>query len=101
VIFGIRSTARSNHDVVIGVASSISAFVLASVLFLSIGVACGCHWGQKWRKKSDSEDRSTENRQTSEPAPPNPLYEDVFTQEQEPLELKENAAYSSVTVSGL
>jgi hypothetical protein len=64
---------------------------LASSLFLSVGLACGCHWGPKWRKKSDSGERSTENLEQTQaqPVPPNPLYEDVFIQqEQEPLELK-------------
>ena len=103
VVIGIPSTAaatRSGDVVIVSVASSISAFILGSLLFLSVGLACGCHWGQRWGMKS--EDRSTENQQIAEQAaPPNPLYEDVFTQEQEPLELKENTAYCSVTVSGL
>ena len=92
MITRIPSTAQS-HDVVIGVASSLSAFILASVLFLTIGLACGCHCGPKWRK---SEDKSTENQSDTAPAQPNPLYEDIVIQEQE-LELKENAAYSSVS----
>ena len=104
VAIGIPSTAaarRSRDVVIISVASSISSFILGSVLFLSVGLACGCHWGRRWRKTL-SEDGSTENQRISEQtAPPNPLYEDVFTQEQEPLEMKENAAYCSVTVSGL
>ena len=76
----------------IGVASSVSAFILASVLFLTIGLAYGCYYGRKWRK---SEDKVTENQQITQPAQPNPLYEDIAIQEQE-LELKENAAYSSI-----
>ena len=96
VVIGIPSTAaaRTSHDVVIiSGASSISTFILGSLLFLSVGLACGCHWGRRWRKKL-SEDGSRENQQISEQTtPPNPLHEDVFTQEQEPLELKENAAY--------
>ena len=76
----------------IGVASSISAFILASVLFLTIGLACGCYCGWKWRK---SEDKVTENQQITQPTQPNPLYEDIAIQEQE-LELKGNAAYSSI-----
>ena len=102
VVIEIPSTAaatRSHDVVIISVASSIGSFILGSLLFLSIGLACGCHWGRRWRKIL-SEDGSTENQQTSEQtAPPNPLYEDVFTQEQEPLELKENSAYGSRSVS--
>ena len=86
---------------IISVASSTSSFIFGSLLFLSVGLACGCHWGQRWRKIL-SEDSSTGSQQISEQtASPNPLYEDVFTQEQEPLEMKENAAYCSITVSGL
>ena len=102
----IPSTAaarRSRDVVIISVASSISSFILGSLLFLSVGLACGCHWGWRWRKiLSVDGSLLTENQRTSEQtAPPNPLYEDVFTQEQEPLEMKENAAYCSITVSGL
>ena len=88
---------------IISVASSISSFILGSLLFLSVGLACGCHWRRRWRKIVISEDgSSTENQRTSkQTAPPIPLYEDVFTQEQEPLEMKENAAYCFITVSGL
>ena len=105
VAIGIPSMAaarRSRDVVIISVASSISAFILGSLLFLSVGLACGCHWGRRWRLKILSEDGSTESQQTSEQtAPPNPLYEDVFTQEHEPLELKENAAYGSRSVRNL
>ena len=37
----------------------------------------------------------TENQQITQPAQPNPLYEDITIQEQE-LQLKKNAAYSSI-----
>ena len=89
----IPSTAQS-RDVVIGVASSLIAFILATVLFLTIGLACGCFCGQKWKKTGD---KATENQSNIiTPIQPNPLYEDIVIQEQE-LELKENAAYSSVS----
>ena len=74
-------------------ASSFSAFILASVLFLTIGLACGCYCGRKWKQSGD---KATENQSNTAPAQPNPLYEDIVIQEQE-LELKENAAYSSVS----
>ena len=97
----MAASRRSRDVVIISVASSISSFILGSLLFLSVGLACGCHWGRRWRKTL-SEDSSTGSQQISEQtAPPNPLYEDVFIQEQEPLEMKENAAYCSITVSGL
>ena len=88
----IPSTAQ-NRDVVIGVASSLSAFILASVLFLTIGLACGYYCGWKWKK---SEAKVTENQQIAQPTQPNPLYEDIVIQEQE-LELKENAAYNTIS----
>ena len=90
VVSVILSTARS-HDVVIGVASSLSTFSLASVLFLTIGLACGCYCGWKWGK-----DKSMENQQTTQPTQPNLLHEDIVIQKQE-LELKENyTAYRAV-----
>lgn len=89
-IAAIPSSAR-NHGVLIGVASSLSTFILASLLFLTTGLACGCYWGQKGRRKSI--------QQTAQSTQSSPLYEDVVIQEQE-LELKENAAYSSIHQCG-
>ena len=90
----IPSTKRSlslSHEVVIGVASSVSVFILSSVLFLTIGLVCGCYCGQKWKKFVDKV-----TKKKSALPQPNPLYEDVVIPVQD-VELKENAAYSSVS----
>ena len=67
-------------DIIIGVASSLSAFTLVFVLFLTIRLACGGYCRRKWKK---CEDKSTEKQQTgtAQPARPNLLYEDVTIQE--------------------
>ena len=78
-----------SREVIIGVASSVSVFILSSVLFLTIGLVCGCYCGQKWKKFVDKVTKKSALPQ------PNPLYEDVVIPVQD-VELKENAAYSSV-----
>ena len=78
-----------SREVVVGVASSLGAFIFASLLFLTIGLACGCYWRHKWKRL---ENKSTEN-QTGHPAQTD---HDKIVQEQQ-LELKENVAYYTVT----
>ena len=80
-------------EVVVGVASSVSVFILSSVLFLTIGLVCGCYCGQKWKKSVNKVSRNIPEAVQSQP---NPLYEDVVIPVQD-VELKENAAYSSVS----
>ena len=79
----------------IAVTSSITVFVVASVLFFTIGFMCG-HFCQKKRKPSTAAaDLGT--------VPPSggqtqiPYYDDVVLQQREQeLELKENVAYGPV-----
>ena len=88
----------SSPDEKIAVASSVTVFTVASIVFFTVGFLCG-HFCQKKRKS---------NRATGVPPPVAsvatggeqtqiPEYDDVVLQPNEPdLELKENVAYGPV-----
>ena len=88
----------------IAVASSVTVFTVASILFFVVGFLCG-HFCQKKRKSS-----TTAATSSSEIAPPMttdgqtqiPYYDDVVLQQptrpsETDLELKENVAYGPLT----
>ena len=88
-----RSFEALSREGKIAVASSVTVFVVASILFFTIGFLCGHFW-QKKRKPSRAAARSV---------PPSggqtqiPYYDDVVLQQREQeLELKENVAYGPV-----
>ena len=79
-----------SHDAVIAVGSSVSTFIVSSILFLTIGLLCRCLC-----KTKISSDKTVSS-------PPNVIYEDVGPKSVEHqnkkynVELKENMAYTSV-----
>ena len=79
-----------SRDGKIAVASSVTVFVVASILFFIIGFLCG-HFCQKNRKPSTA---------AAETVPPSggqtqiPYYDDVVLQQE--LELKANVAYAPI-----
>ena len=90
------STSLSHGAVVAGVASSVTVFILCSVLFFIIGYVCG-YFGQKHKQSSACKETSDE---IVRPQQSQPVYEDVLpksTQEDHfqihDFELKKNVAY--------
>ena len=86
-----------NRDGKIAVASSVTVFAVASILFFIIGFLCG-HFCQKRRKSSTT-------ATAGETVPPGgsggqtqtPYYDDVVKQQSDQeLELKENVAYGPI-----
>ena len=84
----LRSFEALSRDGKIAVASSVTVFVVASVLFFTIGLLCG-HLCQKKRKPSTA---------AAETVPPSggqtqiPYYDDVVLQQE--VELEANIAYT-------
>ena len=76
-------------------ASSVTAFIVGSVLFFIIGFLCGHFW--RWEKKV------TAGTVTEPEKIRAPYYDDiVLKQQQQPeLELKENVAYGPVHVMAI
>ena len=74
-----------SRDRKIAIASSVTVFVVASILFFIIGFLCG-HFCRKERKTT-----------AIVPQTSTPYYDDVVLQQHEQeLELKENVAYAPV-----
>ena len=79
--------------------------ILSSVVFLSVGCACGW-FGLKHRQSraskaiSDSAEKNTCHLQGTEqsqlPQNPGPLYEELQQEHQDLVELKENVAYGPI-----
>ena len=90
-----RSFEALSRDGKIAVASSVTVFVVVSILFFTIGFLCG-HCCQEKRKSSTA-------AADLETVPPScgqiqiPYYDDVVLQQcEQELELKENVAYGPV-----
>ena len=84
-----------SRDGKIAVASSVTVFTVASILFFIVGFLCG-HFCQRKRKSSTT-------AAAGETAPPGgtggqtPYYDDVVIQQSDQeLELKENVAYGPI-----
>ena len=86
---GSSSSEALSQDGKIAVASSMTIFVVASILFFIIGFLCG-HFCRKERKTVE-----TVPREETHSAP---YYDDVVLKQEEELELKENVAYGPVPV---
>ena len=95
-----------DQTAVIAAASSITVFIFSSLVFFIIGYLCGCRFGYKGHKPSDSGIVSTGNLegtvslQQYQSQPAQPLYEDVIPNvtsedKQREFELEENIAYGS------
>ena len=82
-IFYAERSIEASHNVEIAIASSVSTFVVASLLFFAIGFLCGC-FCKRERKKAESASPA-EQTQT-------PYYDDVVLQQhkQQELELQDN-----------
>ena len=79
------SFSRLSQDVTIAVASSVSVFVVASILFFTFGFLSGyvCHK----KRKANETGPHDKKIQCS------PYYDDVVLKQEQELELKENTAY--------
>ena len=96
-----------DQTAVIAVASTIVVFIFSSSVFFIIGYLCGCRFGCKCHKPSDSGTISTGNLDEVVPAqqqfqghPTQPVYEDVIPNvtsedERREFELEENIAYGT------
>ena len=96
-----------DQTAVIAVASSIVVFIFSSSVFYIIGYLCGCWFGYKGHKPSDSGIVSTGTLDEAVPAqqqyqsqPAQPLYEDVIPNitsedKRREFELEENIAYGT------
>ena len=75
-------------DVKIAVASSVTAFIVGSILFFIIGFLCGyfCRWEKKFTAGTVTESEKTHA----------PYYDDVVLKQEQELELKENVAYGPI-----
>ena len=79
------------NDGKIAVASTVTAFVVGSVLFFIVGFLCG-HFCRK--EKQTTRSRTVSQRKKTQGAP---YYDDVvLKQHEQELELKENIAYGPV-----
>ena len=78
------------NDGKIAVASSVTAFVVGSILFFVVGFLCG-HYCRKGKKAiaTSSQYEKTITHGT-------PYYDDVVLNQQQELELEENVAYAPV-----
>ena len=76
-------------DIKIAVASSVTSFIVGSLLFFIIGFLCG-HFCRKESKVSAETVRQREKAQDT------PYYDDVVLKQEKELELKENVAYAPV-----
>ena len=74
-------------DVKIAVASSVTAFIVGSILFFIIGFLCG-HFC-RWEKKVTGAVTESEKIHA-------PYYDDVVLKQEQQLELKENVAYGPI-----
>ena len=77
-----------SQDGIIAVASSVTTFIITSIVFFTFGYLCRyCHRKQEQTRPPPAE-RST----------PGPVYEDVLPKQntEQDLELKENIAYGPV-----
>ena len=74
----------------IAVASSVTVFVVASILFFIVGFLCG-HFCRKERGKVDEAIPQSEKPQGT------PYYDDVVLKQEQGLELKENVAYGPLS----
>ena len=85
----------------------IAVCVVSSLVFLSIGYACGLKHEQS--RTSNASDSSVEesnphqhNEESQLPQPPGPLYEELrqrsIPEHQDLVELKENVAYGPIIV---
>ena len=93
----IKGSEGLSRDGKIAVASSVTVFTIASILFFTIGFLCG-HFRQMRRKSSTT-------AAAGETVPPagsrgqtqTPYYDDVVIQQSDQeLELKENVAYGPI-----
>ena len=93
-----RSFEALNLEGKIAVASSVTVFTVASILFFTIGVLCG-HFCQKKRKPSTAAAAEPETVPPSGGQTQIPYYDDVVLQQQcheQELQLNENVAYVPV-----
>jgi hypothetical protein len=89
-----------SRDGEIAVASSVTVFTVASILFFIVGFLCG-HFCQKKRKSSTAagETVTPAGSEGSAGLTQTPYYDDVVLQQREPdLELKENVAYGPISI---
>ena len=86
----------SQDGKVAAVASSVTVFIVASILFFVIGFLCG-HFCQKKGKPSAAGGESVPPMATGGQQTQATYYDDVLLQQQEQeLKLKENVAYAPV-----
>ena len=92
------STSLSHNAVVVAVASSVTVFILSSVLFFIVGYVCG-YFGQKHKQSTASKETSDEIV-CPQQSQPTPVYEDVLPKSMQDqkrefhdFELKKNVAY--------
>ena len=78
----------SQESIVTTIASSVCAFIIASILFTIFGHFCGLYC-----QKRDQTSEASSKKPT-----PGPVYEDVLPKDhhKQPLELKTNIAYAPV-----
>ena len=94
------SVSTSCDAVVAAVASSVTVFILSSVLFFIVGYACG-YFGQ-WHKQSTTSRETSDDIVCPGEPQPAPVYEEILAGKPMPedcerdFELKENIAYDPV-----
>ena len=90
LFFYAERSIEASHNVEIAIASSVSTFVVASLLFYAIGFLCGCFCKERKRAESASPAEQTQT----------PYYDEVVLQqhEQQELELQNNIAYTPVSL---